>query len=124
MAKISVDKGFFSSHAEVMADIAKTGYWPTTYISEPSPELPLHQHGEDILGYLLEGHSYVLGEGGERTELEPGDRLVLPKGSTHAEGEVSGRMVYVVTIRNPIPFIEALAAVDSKGKPLDLAAVS
>ena len=78
MAKISVDKGFFSSHAEVMADIAKTGYWPTTYISEPSPELPLHQHGEDIIGYLLEGHSYVLGEGGERTELEPGDRLVLP----------------------------------------------
>ena len=79
---------------------------------------------EYIIGYLLEGHSYVLGEGGERTELEPGDRLVLPKGSTHAEGEVSGRMVYVVTIRNPIPFIEALAAVDSKGKPLDLAAVS
>lgn len=108
MAKMTVDKAYFNSHEEVMADIAKNGYWPTTYVSEPSPELPLHHHPEDIIGYLVEGSSYVLGEHGERIELEPGDRLVIPKGAWHAEGEVTERMVYVVSIGNPIPFIEAL----------------
>tara|TARA_A100001037_G_C15093947_1_gene610484 strand:+ start:593 stop:967 length:375 start_codon:yes stop_codon:yes gene_type:complete len=123
MAQMTVDKGYFSTHAEVMADIAKTGFWPTTYVSDPSPELPLHHHEEDIIGYLLEGSSYVLGEEGERIELEPGDRLVLPKGSTHAEGAVFDRMVYVVTIRNPIPFIDALAAFDLDGRALELMAL-
>ncbi len=112
MPKITVDKGYFKNHQEVMDDIAKTGYWPTTYVSDPSPELPLHRHPEDIIGYLMQGSSYVLGDGGERIELEPGDRLVIPKGALHAEGEVTERMVYVVTIGNAIPFVEALAPLD------------
>lgn len=116
MAKMTVDKGYFSSHEEVMADIAKNGYWPTTYVSDPSPELPLHHHPEDIIGYLMEGKSYVLGEGGERIELEPGDRLVIPKGAWHAEGEVIDRMVYVVSIANPVPFIEALMPLEPQSE--------
>jgi hypothetical protein len=29
MAKLTVDKGFFGNHREVMEDIARNGYWAT-----------------------------------------------------------------------------------------------
>ena len=116
MAKLTVDKGYFRTHQDVMEDIARNGYWPTTYVSDPSPELPLHHHPQDIIGYLMEGSSYVLGEAGERIEVEPGDRLVIPKGAWHAEGAVTERMVYLVTIPTPIPFFQALAPLDPQGE--------
>ena len=30
MAKMTIDKGYFSDKAEVMDDIRRTGYWPNT----------------------------------------------------------------------------------------------
>jgi hypothetical protein len=43
---MSVYKGFFSSREEVMDDLKKTGHWPTTYVSEPSDELPMNNWGQ------------------------------------------------------------------------------
>ena len=42
----------FTSKDQVLEDIRKSGFWPTTYISNASPELPLHWHDGDIVGYL------------------------------------------------------------------------
>lgn len=86
----------FETHAEVMADIAALGYWPTTYVSERSDAAPLHWHDANVCGYVLEGSSYVLDAEGARFELLPGTKLVIPFGVVHAEGEVTDRMVYVV----------------------------
>ena len=78
MGKMVIDKGYFTTQAEVMEDIRDSGYWPTTYVSGRSPELPLHNHDHDILGYVMEGETYVLDENGDRIPIGPGDRLVIP----------------------------------------------
>lgn len=98
----------FSTKEEVLADIARLDLWPTTYVSERMDELPLHWHDVDNCGYVLEGSSYVLDENGERVELGPGDKLVLPAGAVHAEGEVTEKMVYIVGISRPENLFDAL----------------
>ena len=50
----------------------------------------------------------MLNEKGERIELEPGDKLVLPAGAVHAEGEVAERMVYIVGISADENLFDAL----------------
>jgi quercetin dioxygenase-like cupin family protein len=50
----------------------------------------------------------VLDETGERIPLGPGDKLVLPAGAVHAEGEVTERMVYIVGIDVAENLFEAL----------------
>lgn len=98
----------FTTKEEVLADIARLDLWPTTYVSQRMDELPLHWHDVDNCGYVLEGSSYVLDEKGQRVELGPGDKLVLPAGAVHAEGEVTEKMVYIVGISRPENLYDAL----------------
>jgi hypothetical protein len=49
-----------------MEDIRDTGYWPTTFVSNKSPELPVHYH--DIIGYVIEGETH---HAGRRREEDP-----------------------------------------------------
>jgi quercetin dioxygenase-like cupin family protein len=105
---MQVVRNAFSTKEEVLDDINRQDLWPTTYVSERMEELPLHWHEVDNCGYVLEGSSYVLDEHGERIALGPGDKLVLPAGAVHAEGEVTERMVYIVGIDVAENLFEAL----------------
>jgi uncharacterized cupin superfamily protein len=105
---MQVIKQAFSTKEEAMADLTRLGLWPTTYVSERMDELPLHWHDVDNCGYVIEGSSYVLDAEGERIELEAGDKLVLPAGAVHAEGEVLERMVYIVGISVDENLMDAL----------------
>lgn len=98
----------FDTHADVMADIASLGFWPTTYVSERSDEVGLHWHDDDVTGYVLEGSSYILDADGTRHELAPGTKLVIPAGAVHAEGAVAERMVYVVATSKAENLIDVL----------------
>jgi uncharacterized protein YjlB len=99
---LDIRKSFFETKDEVLEDIRKTGFWPTTFVSNESPELPVHWHEEEVHGYVLEGETYLVdGETGERLPFGVGDKLVLPAGTLHAEGEVKQRMVYIVAMRQP-----------------------
>ena len=99
---LDIRKSFFETKDEVLEDIRKTGFWPTTFVSNESPELPVHWHEEEVHGYVLEGETYLVdGETGERLPFGVGDKLVLPAGTLHAEGEVKQRMVYIVAMREP-----------------------
>lgn len=115
MSEMSVDHNYFESHADVMRDISKTGYWPTTYLSETSPELPVHYHDYNIIGYVLAGSTYVLNEQNQRIEISKGDRLNIPKGAWHAEGAVTDPVTYIVTIEQPVPFLKALTPREPRG---------
>jgi quercetin dioxygenase-like cupin family protein len=115
MSKMVIEKGYFTTRSEVMEDIRDSGYWPTTFVSNKSPELPLHYHNHDIIGYVIEGETYLLEEDGGKVAIGPGDRLVIPKGAWHAEGEVSERVVYIVTLRDPIPLLEGIMPQEPKG---------
>jgi quercetin dioxygenase-like cupin family protein len=115
MSKMTIDKAYFTSKDEVIQDVLKTGFWPTTFISNNSPELPVHYHEQDIIGYVMEGQTYLLNEDGERVPIEAGDRLVIPKGAWHAEGKVEERVVYIVTLPEPIPFEVALDLKEPRG---------
>lgn len=115
---MQVIHNFFSTKSEVLADIDKQDLWPTTYVSERMDQLPLHWHDTDNCGYVLAGRSYVLNEKGERMELGPGDKLVIPAGAVHAEGEVTERMVYIVGIPEAENLFEALSLLDPADSPL------
>ncbi|MFT5442528.1 MAG: putative cupin superfamily protein [Myxococcota bacterium] len=115
MAKMTIDKGYFENKAQVMDDIRDSGYWPTTFISNKSPELPIHRHDHDIIGYVMEGETYLLDEDGKRNPVGPGDRMVIPKGAWHAEGAVEDRVVYIVTLDDAIPLMEGIMPKDAKG---------
>ncbi len=116
-AKLQVEKGFFSTKDEVLRDIVKSGFWPTTYMSEQSPELPVHWHDGDILGYVMEGSTYILDENADSITLEPGDKLVIPAGALHAEGAVTERVTYIVTLSECVPFFDALRMLDPDSFP-------
>ncbi|MGI9327753.1 MAG: cupin domain-containing protein [Pseudomonadales bacterium] len=120
MSKMTVDRQFFKDRAEVMADIAKTGYWPTTYVAGESPELPIHHHGYDLIGYVISGSTYLLDEDKQRVEIGAGDRLNIPKGAWHAEGQATDKVTYIVTIKEPVPFVQALMPLEPKGPMPDL----
>jgi hypothetical protein len=115
--KLTVDKGYFQTKEDVFDDIRRSGFWPTTYISGTSPELPLHWHDGDIIGYVMEGETYLLDESGERVPLQAGDRLNIPAGAVHAEGEVVDKVVYIVTMRKCIPMMEGLTMLDPEAYP-------
>jgi mannose-6-phosphate isomerase-like protein (cupin superfamily) len=115
MATMTIEKGYFKDRAEVMEDIRDSGYWPTTYVSGKSPELPVHYHDHDIIGYVMEGTTYLLEEDGNKVDIGPGDRLVIPKGAWHAEGAVEDRVLYIVTIREPVPFLEGIMPREPRG---------
>jgi mannose-6-phosphate isomerase-like protein (cupin superfamily) len=105
---LQVIRNAFATKDEVLDDIKRLDLWPTTYVSERMEELPLHWHDVDNCGYVLEGSSYVLNEKSERIPLGPGDKLVLPAGAIHAEGEVTERMVYIVGISRAANLFDAL----------------
>ena len=73
MSRMTVDHNYFATQAEVMHDIARTGFWPTTYVSGVSPELPVHYHNYDIIGYVMSGSTYVLDENEKRVVIGAGD---------------------------------------------------
>ena len=115
---MQVVHNFFTTKSEVLRDIDRLDLWPTTYVSERMQELPLHWHDVDNCGYVLSGSSYVIGEDGERIPLGPGDKLVIPAGALHAEGEVTERMVYIVGISEPANLFEKLSMLDPAERPL------
>ena len=110
--------GFFETKSEVLADIDRQDLYPTTYVSDRMQELPLHWHDVDNCGYVLEGRSYVRNAEGERIELGPGDKLVIPAGALHAEGEVTERMVYIGGIPEAANLFEKLQLLDPADSPL------
>ena len=115
---MKVIHNFFSTKSEVLADLDKLDFWPTTYVSERMEELPLHWHDVDNCGYVLSGSSYVLDENGEREPLGPGDKLVIPAGAIHAEGEVTERMVYIVGLSVAENLFDKLTLFDPATSPL------
>ena len=114
---MQVIHNFFTTKSEVLRDIDRLDLWPTTYVSERMQELPLHWHDVDNCGYVLSGSSYVIDENGERIPLGPGDKLVIPTGALHAEGEVTERMVYIVGISEPANLFEKLSMLDPADRP-------
>lgn len=114
---IQVIRNAFSTKSEVLADLDRLDLWPTTYVSDRMDELPLHWHDFDNCGYVLEGSSYVLDEDGARIRIGPGDKLVIPAGAVHAEGEVTERMVYIVGIPMAANLLEELQLLDPDTSP-------
>lgn len=96
---IEVHKGFFEDRADVLDDVKAHGFWPTTFVSGPSPGLDVHWHSEEVHAYVMEGEtSFLDGESGERHAVAAGDKIVVPPRTLHAEGEVRDRVVYIVAV--------------------------
>ena len=111
---LTVQKKFFERREQVFEDLARTGHWPTTFVSGTSPELPLHWHDLDVSGYVIEGTTYLVDETGQQHALEPGDKLTIPRGTLHAEGAVAGEVIYIVGTETPGSLRTQLALLDPK----------
>lgn len=100
---ISIQRQFFASIADVLEDIKRCGTWPTTFVSGPSDGLDVHWHSEDVHAYIMEGKTDFLdAESGERTPVGPGDKVVVPARTLHAEGAVQDRVVYILALPAPL----------------------
>ncbi len=94
---IEIHKSFFKDRSEVLDDVKGSGFWPTTFVSGPSPGLEVHWHSHEVHAYVVEGHtSFLDGESGERCSIEAGDKIIVPPRTLHAEGEVTDRVVYII----------------------------
>ena len=110
---IEIRKQFFKHRADVLEDLEATGYWPTTFVSGPSPGLEVHWHAHDVHAYVMEGHtSFLDGESGTRHSIGPGDKIVVPPRTLHAEGEVTDRVVYILAAPEALPPDEFLKVRD------------
>ncbi|MFN3232391.1 MAG: cupin domain-containing protein [Alphaproteobacteria bacterium] len=114
---LRVERNAFSTMQEAMSQITSQGLWPTTYISTPSPELPVHWHDCAMQGYLVKGDTYILDENNERVDLSAGDKLVIPEGALHAEGTITDEVVYIVGLEDCRPFQHALRMLDPDSYP-------
>ena len=96
---LKIYKSFFKNRDEVLDDLKKSGFWPTTFVSGPSPGLEAHWHSEEVQAYVMEGETSFLDvESGERHAIGPGDKIVVPPRTLHAEGEVRDRVVYIIAV--------------------------
>jgi mannose-6-phosphate isomerase-like protein (cupin superfamily) len=101
---IEIQKHFFKNRADVLDDLKATGFWPTTFVSGPSPGLEVHWHSHDVHAYVMEGHtSFLDGESGKRHRVGPGDKILVPPRTLHAEGEVTDRVVYIIAAPEALP---------------------
>ena len=56
-----------------------------SWSNSPGDMYAPHSHGYEKVLYCVEGSiTFVLDAAGERLELTPGDRMVLPAGTVHA----------------------------------------
>ena len=102
---VTVHKHYFDGLREALEDITRDGYWPTTLLSEPSPPPAIHWHDCEVHGYVMDGTTWILdGATGDHLVVEPGDKLVIPAGALHIEGEAAGTVVYIVAIPQPRSF--------------------
>ena len=101
---IRIYKNCFDDRAEIFDDLEASGFWPTTFVSGPSPGLDVHWHSEEVHAYVVEGETDFLdGESGKRHEVGPGDKVVVPPRTLHAEGAVRDRVVYLIAVPEPMP---------------------
>lgn len=101
---------FFHTSADVLDDIKANGTWPTTFVSGPSEEAPVHWHSDEVHAYIMEGETYFFDEAsGKRTQVTAGDKVVVPARTLHAEGAVKGRVVYILSLPQALPGSEFLA---------------
>jgi quercetin dioxygenase-like cupin family protein len=120
---LQLQKGAFTSLAEVMDDVKAAGGWPTTFVSPPSDGLPVHWHAHEVACYIMEGETDFLdAESGERIAVAPGDKLVIPAGALHAEGPVKDKVVYILATPGPLGRKEFLAMQDPAAAPAAKAA--
>ena len=99
---LRVESGF-RTRDDVLEDIRKNGTWPTTFVSGPSEGLPAHWHSEEVHAYVMEGETDFLDvESGERLPAGPGDKIVIPPRTLHAEGVVVDRVVYILALPEPL----------------------
>jgi hypothetical protein len=98
-AVLTIHKRFFESRDEVLEDLKLTGFWPTTFVSGPSPGLDVHWHSEEVHAYVMEGEtSFLDAQSGKRQSVGGGDKIIVPARTLHAEGEVADRVVYIIAV--------------------------
>ncbi len=106
---LQIHKQFFENRSEVYADLDASGMWPTTFVSGPSPGLEVHWHAHDVHAYVIEGDTDFLDvASGERLPVGPGDKIVVPARTLHAEGAVKERVVYILAAPEALPTDEFL----------------
>jgi hypothetical protein len=106
---MTIHKNFFSDRNEALDDIKKSGFWPSTLVAGPSTGLEVHWHTEDVHAYIVEGDTWFLdGETGVRHTVATGDKIVIPTGTLHAEGEILDQVIYYIGLSKAVDSEEFL----------------
>ena len=94
---IRVERQCFETTDEALNQLRSLGLWPTTLHLPAGPELDLHCHAYDVHAYVVNGDSSFIDPGAGTThEITVGDKLLIEKGTAHAEGETQGDVTYLI----------------------------
>ena len=106
---VQIFKQFFSTREQVLDDIKRSGFWPTTLITPIGGQLPIHFHDSDVHAYVMAGSSWILDAAtGERLVTCAGDKFIIPHGELHAEGETTTEMTYIIGLPEARPMKQFL----------------
>ena len=115
-ANIKVLKRFFSNRSAVFRDLAITGFWPLTLVTNHATTQPAHYHDLDSHAYIMEGKVVITDIAKQANyDLEPGDKVIIPAYTEHLEAESSSRVTYIISIPEARGLREFLPAIRKKG---------
>ena len=100
----------------IAEEVEREGFDPVCITDPPARVYSSHHHAETKRLVFLGGTMEVTV--GDRTyDCKPGDKLIIPAGALHAEGQVQDPVTYIVTLRDPEPFLQALRMLDPASYP-------
>lgn len=101
---VEVERARYPTREQVLEDVKQSGFWPTTIVSGPSPQLPVHWHSEEVHAYVLDGETSIIdAESGVEHPVSCGDKIVVPARALHAEGASAMAVTYIVAVPEALP---------------------
>lgn len=93
---LKIQRCSFSELAGAMKDLTALKLWPTTYCTSQATAAEPHWHSEDVHGYVVGGNFNILDTDGQRFDLVPGDKFVVPARTLHAEGAIDSPVTLII----------------------------
>lgn len=99
---IQIQRNCFEGLAGAMGSLQASQLWPTTYCTDQATAAEPHWHSEDVHGYVVEGNFHLHDADGQKHDLVPGDKFLVPAKTLHAEGEINSQVTLIIGISEPL----------------------
>ena len=100
---VQIQKNCFEGLTGALEDVKSRELWPTTYATDHATAADPHWHSEEVHGWVVTGNFHLHDAEGQRLDMVPGDRFMIPAGTLHAEGEINEAVTLIIGLAEPLP---------------------